>query len=134
MSEFKFTPKKTGLAAILEQQEAERAAEAKLQTINKDADKSTEQKAREENGYVEPELVKHRIGIVFDDSGSMMGQKIKDARDGCKEFLRYCGKNETAVAVYPMNLDALAIDTNLPALAALIEHIEATGGTPMFTT
>lgn len=132
MGGFKFTPKKTGLAALLEEQERARAAEAKLQTITKPQSKQEE--ARQLHGFVEPEAAQERIRIIFDDSASMSGQKIKDARNGCIEFLRYCGVNQVACAVHPMNKEALALDTNLPDLAALINHIEAAGGTPMFTT
>ena len=80
---------------------------------------------------LKPGQMEHRIGIVFDDSGSMRADMIEDAHVGCEEFLRYCEPNKTAVCVYPMNADELSLSTNLPALAMLINGIHATGGTPL---
>jgi len=80
---------------------------------------------------LKPGQMEHRIGIVFDDSGSMRSDMIEDAHVGCEEFLRYCEPNKTAVCVYPMNADVLSLSTNLPALAMLINGIRATGGTPL---
>ena len=80
---------------------------------------------------LKPGQMEHRIGIVFDDSGSMRSDMIEDAHVGCEEFLRYCEPNKTAVCVYPMNADVLSLSTNLPALAVLINGIRATGGTPL---
>ena len=80
---------------------------------------------------LKPAQMEHRIGIVFDDSGSMRPDMIEDAHVGCEEFLRYCEPNKTAVCVYPMNADVLSPSTNLPALAMLINGIRATGGTPL---
>jgi len=78
-----------------------------------------------------PEKVEERLGIVFDDSGSMGGEKIKDAHEGVEEFLRSCAKDKTSVAIYPMNAQPLHLSLNLPALALLTKEIEATGGTPL---
>ena len=64
----------------------------------------------------------------------MQGQKIKDARSGCVEFLRNCALNQVSCAIHPMNKEALDLDTNLPELAALAEHIKGTGSTPMYET
>jgi len=80
---------------------------------------------------LKPGQMEHRIGIVFDDSGSMRTDMIEDAHVGCEEFLRYCEPNKTAVCIYPMNADELSLSTNLPALALLINGIYATGGTPL---
>ncbi len=75
-----------------------------------------------------------RIGIVFDDSGSMGGDKIKNAREGVIEFLRSCKPNQTAVEIRPMNAPALALCTDLPALALLVQNINVSGCTPLLTT
>ena len=80
---------------------------------------------------LKPAQMEHRIGIVFDDSGSMRPDMIEDAHVGCEELLRYCEPNKTAVCVYPMNADVLSLSANLPALAMLINGIRATGGTPL---
>jgi Mg-chelatase subunit ChlD len=78
--------------------------------------------------------MEHRIGIVFDDSGSMCGEPIKNAHAGVEEFLRSCKPQETAVAIYPMNTGALKLSTDLPALAMLVRAIPDSGGTPLVHT
>ncbi len=87
---------------------------------------------------IPPAEMPERIGIVFDDSGSMSHgypkDPIDDAHAGCEEFLRSCKPGQTAVTVYPMNADALHLSTDLPALAVLIDMIPATGGTPALET
>lgn len=75
--------------------------------------------------------MKHRIGIVFDDSGSMSPEQIKDAHDGIEEFLRSCTKDETSVAIYPMNKSGLPLCKNLPAVAIFAKGIYSSGGTPL---
>jgi hypothetical protein len=84
---------------------------------------------------VNPAELEHRIGIVFDDSGSMCGDKIIDARAGVEEFLRSCEPNKTSVAVYPMCSEHFPLTANLPALAILTSKIQALGGsTPLLRT
>ena len=87
-------------------------------------------------GYAElpPNKMPDRIGIVFDDSGSMGGQSIVDAHDGVEKFLRSSKPQTTAVAVYPMNAKPLNLCTTLPVLAQLVRNIQATGGTPAVET
>ena len=58
---------------------------------------------KEQPTFSPAELAKEKIRILFDDSGSMSGQKIKDAIDGCIEFMRNCVLNETACAIHPLN-------------------------------
>lgn len=128
---FQFQPKKQGLEALLGKQKDEEAQIKALQTKHK----STEVEKPFE--YKSPEKATDKIRIIFDDSGSMSGQKIKDAIDGTIEFMRNCVLNQTAVAVHPMNykaVDTTAITTNLPAMAVLIAQIRTTGSTPMFQT
>jgi Mg-chelatase subunit ChlD len=91
-------------------------------------------KQQQEFSYIAPALAKERIRIVFDNSGSMSGQKLRDAQIGCEEFLRACKLNQTAVAVHPMTGTALALTADLPALAACIHGIKIAGNTPMFQT
>src|ERR1700743_839241 len=81
-----------------------------------------------------PGKMPDRIGVVFDDSGSMAGNAITDAHSGVEEFLRSFKPTTTAVAVYPMNDAALKLCTTLPALAQLVRNIRATGGTPAVET
>jgi Mg-chelatase subunit ChlD len=128
---FKFKPKVTGLAAQLNQAKPD----ALIAKTN-----STEQK-KELPIFAEASLASERIRIIFDDSGSMSGEKIKDARDGCVEFMRNCKPNEVACAVHLMNqqlqtklTDLSLLTTNLPALSILISQIQAPGETPLFRT
>lgn len=84
-----------------------------------------------------PEDATHRIGIIFDDSGSMAGSKIEDAHAGVEEFLRCCDPRNTSVAVYPMNHtynSIVLLTTKLYSVAQGVKTITAAGGTPMFDT
>lgn len=101
----------------------------------------TETKEKEKPVYNSAELAKDKLRIIFDDSGSMNGQKIKDAIDGCIEFMRNCPVNETACAIHVMNpnyqpgsTDLTLLTTNLPALSILIQKIKDTGSTPLGET
>ena len=78
--------------------------------------------------------IKDRLGIIFDDSGSMHGSKIREAKDGVIEFLKSCVPNQTAVALYPMNNTCYTLETNLPYLAGKTLEIEAAGSTPLVET
>lgn len=78
-----------------------------------------------------PNEMKDRIGIGFDDSGSMGRQKMQDAHAGVEEFLRCCNKDTTSICVYPFNADPLELNTSLPATALMVKDIHATGGTPL---
>ena len=75
--------------------------------------------------------MEHRIGIIFDDSSSMQHAQLEDAKAGCEEFLRSCEKDNTAVAIYPMNSEELPLNTNLPAVAIMIKAINGYGNTPL---
>lgn len=97
--------------------------------------------AQEDPSYIAstipPQEMTNRIGIEFDDSGSMHGNKIRDAHAGTEEFLRSCDPKTTSVAVYPMNQEdhpVRPLTTDLFLLAQLIKTIDATGGTPLFAT
>jgi Mg-chelatase subunit ChlD len=81
-----------------------------------------------------PEQCEHRIGIVFDDSGSMNHEQIASCHAGIEEFLRSCVRDQTAVCIYPMNAAPTSLTTNLPALAILARAIHATGSTPLQRT
>jgi hypothetical protein len=122
---------KFGLAA--KKEAAKKAAENQLATTQ--ASKALE---------LQPKDMANRIGIIFDDSGSMMGQAIKDAQQGVEEFLRNCEKDNTAVAVYGMGDEdsfnspfasggsktSLSLTTNLPAVAIWCKGLTASWGTP----
>lgn len=99
-----------------------------------------------------PEDCSERIRIVFDDSGSMAGEKIENAKAGVVEFLRNCIPGQTAVAIHLLNGSAyyegswsepdvklpavidkatLSSDLVLVASACASEGLQATGGTPL---
>jgi hypothetical protein len=98
--------------------------------------------------YGAPEKMPERIGIVFDDSGSMHGTPIKNAREGVIEFMRYCTMNLTSVGVFKMSsyedgynygnlLTSEGVGNftaNLPALAAEVATFSCIGTTPMYAT
>lgn len=114
------------VADIMEKQQQEKTALLK------------QDKNKNEIEFTPADEVPEKIRIIFDDSGSMSGDKIKDARAGCIEFLRNCVLNQTACAVHILNpefatdlIDLTSLTTNLPALSVLIEKIRATGGTPL---
>lgn len=139
---FSFKTKKTGLAAALEEQEkARREAAALIKQNNpeqEDKSLTPAQRERKSKGFVEPELAPDRIAILFDDSSSMSSgypvSKIRDAQEGTIEFLKNCQVNLVACGVFPMNAEAIPLDTNLPKTAAIVPLIAATGSTPMYTT
>jgi Mg-chelatase subunit ChlD len=85
-----------------------------------------------------PAEAKNRIGIVFDDSGSMYGNKITDAHAGVEEFIRNCDPKDTALAVYPMNAASGAtqyrLSRRLYEIAQGVKTYSPTGGTPLFET
>lgn len=90
------------------------------------------QQAAKDFQFAAPNTAQERVVIVFDDSGSMSGQKIKDAHEGITEFMRECIPNETAVKIAPLNEVALPFTCNLPSLALAVTKIMDSGGTPLY--
>lgn len=105
---------------------------------------ANKQKAEGIEVPIEPKDATHRIGIVFDDSGSMGGTKISDAHAGTEEFLRSCNPKDTAVTVHPMNTPnrcyghnnhaKIPLTTQMYAAAISIKTFDAIGGTPLFAS
>lgn len=83
---------------------------------------------------VNPEECLHRLGIVFDDSGSMSGQAINDAHSAVTNFLTTCSALETSVAIYPMNAEAKPLTNDYQLITMYINGVYATGGTPLYRT
>lgn len=83
-----------------------------------------------------PEEMADRIGIVFDDSSSMYGQKIEDAKVGVEEFLKCCRPGATAVAVYPFAKNKkINLCSDLLAVAIKVKsEFSADESTPLYTT
>lgn len=74
----------------------------------------------------------NKIALVFDDSGSMSGQDIIDAREAVNGYVSALNIADSAVAIYPLNKAKQPL-TNIPGLIfAYVMGIEATGGTPIY--
>lgn len=124
-------PKQTGLAAKLAQAKANSAS---MSTVVEGAElKAPEAKPITYLAVTDP-TIKDKLGIVFDDSGSMGVIPIKEAKDGVIDFLRNCIPNQTAVALYPMNSRAYKLSTDLPSIANAVLDIKATDCTPLVAT
>lgn len=109
-----FTPKKWGVAAQREQ------AKKLLDELN-------------------PAEMPTKLAIVFDDSRSMATHnekgdktKIEDAKAGIRNFSTQCNPRDTALAVYPLNVDAKPLTCNFDLLNLMVASIGATGGTPLY--
>ncbi|HEY1644828.1 MAG TPA: vWA domain-containing protein [Candidatus Saccharimonadales bacterium] len=98
------------------------------------------QKAVDDFKFATVDQATERVCIVADDSSSMSGQKIADARAGITEFMRECVPNETAVKIHPINADTmyaagnkiLPYSCNLPQHAADVASLHASGSTPLY--
>lgn len=86
--------------------------------------------------WIPPAECSVRGRIVFDDSGSMVGQ-IENAKKGVVEYFRSSIPNQTACAVHCMNTTSwpTALRSDLPQLGAEFEeYYLKSGGTPFFNT
>ncbi|HEY1645251.1 MAG TPA: VWA domain-containing protein [Candidatus Saccharimonadales bacterium] len=94
-------------------------------------------KAAASFSFIKPELATERVEIIFDNSGSMEGQEIKDAKEGVTEFMKACTPNETAIRVVPVDSTrssvTLAFTCDLPAVAMRVQEFKAEGGTPLYS-
>jgi len=89
---------------------------------------------------LDPKTMPTKLAIVFDDSGSMASRNVKDtatkiddAKSGIRNFSSQCNPRDTALAVYPLNVESKPLTCNFDLLNLLVSGIEATGGTPLFT-
>jgi hypothetical protein len=108
-----FKPKKWGIGAKKE------AAKAAIAELN-------------------PEESEHRLGIVFDDSGSMADivddkSKIEHAQAGIRNFSHQCNPKDTSLAIYPLNKEAQKLTCNYDVFNMYVITIGPTGGTPLYT-
>lgn len=106
----KFSTKKTGLAAQRE------AAGLDKTDVIADYTKYT-----------------NRIGIVFDDSGSMQGQPISDAKVGVDEFVRVCNPRDTAVALYHFGKEQYPLTHDMALVSITAQGFDSDFSTPLFT-
>jgi hypothetical protein len=84
-----------------------------------------------------PNESEHRIGIIFDDSGSMSSQvenksKIDHAQIGVRNFVQQCNPKDTSLAIYPLNEKAQQLICDFDVLNLYIGTIRPTGGTPLY--
>lgn len=82
---------------------------------------------------INPLKVPNRIGMVFDDSGSMGGQAIQDAHSAVKNFTASCNFNDTSIAIYPLNLEPKPLTVDYDILNMFVMGIKATGSTALYT-
>lgn len=83
----------------------------------------------------DPHKMEHRIGLIADDSGSMGGQPIEDAKTAIGEFLHACSPQNTAVALYGFSeRRKWKLTVDLVTLDVLKNDFRADQGTPLFTT
>jgi Mg-chelatase subunit ChlD len=137
---------KAGLIAMRKQQALASATSA--QSVSSQSKPEDAMLARAAS-FIKPEDAPERLRIVFDDSGSMAGVKMSNAKEGVVEFLRNCTPNQTAVAVHLLNnepswnvegaeipplIKDSILTSDLLMLASEIksEAVDATDGTPLY--
>jgi len=91
------------------------------------------ERAKAEQPSLDPLQCANRIGLIFDDSASMAGKPVEDARVACEEFLKSCGA-DTAVALYPLNQPPWKLVTEMHLLVFQLLTLQATGSTPTYRT
>lgn len=76
----------------------------------------------------------NKLGILFDDSGSMAYQ-LDLAKEATESFLQACNKNDTAVALYGFSPQRRYKLTNdMISVAMLAKEFQADQSTPLYTT
>ena len=141
---------KEALIALRKKQAAEAAARASGNT-------ESTALARAKT-FIPPEEAQDRLRIIFDNSGSMQGNPIKQAKEGVVEFLRNCTPNATSVAIHllnnkagdeydeeleqynalalPVTIESCTLSSDLVLLASEVSYkaIRPTGSTPLYET
>lgn len=90
--------------------------------------------ATEQLKELNPQEVQNRIGIVIDDSGSMSGEPMDNAKAGVKNFIVSCDYKSTSIAIYPMNAEHKTLTCNYEIASVYTSTLQATGGTPLYET
>lgn len=90
--------------------------------------------AAQQSGAYDPLLKENRIGIVFDDSGSMAGKAIIDAKAGVTAFVTACNPNNTGLALYHFGQHQYSLTVDLPAIDLLAQGLSPDYGTPIWHT
>lgn len=91
------------------------------------------ERAEETISSIDPTKVFNRLGMVFDDSSSMSGKAIEDARIAVKNFTASCDFGNTSISIYPLNKDKKPLTVDYDLLNIFVMGIPASGGTPLYT-
>lgn len=91
------------------------------------------EQASKEINSIDPTKAEHRIGIVFDDSGSMSGDPIKKAKQAVQGFCQTCNPNNTAITVYPLNAQPKPLTNNFALVNMFVNALRDSGGTPLYS-
>jgi hypothetical protein len=94
---------------------------------------ATRQQNEQTIKQLDPTTIPNRIGIVFDDSGSMSGDAIDNAHSAVKNFSLSCNHLDTSIAVYPINASPKNLICDYDILNMYVNGIGATGGTELYT-
>lgn len=146
----KATINKEELIRLAKEQNAAKAAAMAQNAANENNDPGLVRRT----SLIKPENATDKLRIIFDNSGSMEGIKIQNAKEGVVEFLRNCTPNATAVAIHllnntgksqwddrdlirlalPSNIENTTLSSDLILLASEIIHdsVDAVGGTPLY--
>jgi Mg-chelatase subunit ChlD len=78
----------------------------------------------------------NRIGLVFDDSGSMGGEPLAKAKEAVDAFIKSCNPFDTSLALYLFGPDASnrPLTTDLVILNMYVQGLDAPNGTPLYGT
>lgn len=95
--------------------------------------RANRQQAEQKLNEIDPTKVPNRLGLVFDDSGSMAGKAIEDAHSAVKNFTASCNFTDTSICLYPLNIEPKPLTIDYDVLNMFVTGIGATGGTPLYT-
>jgi hypothetical protein len=82
---------------------------------------------------IDPSTVTNRLGLIFDDSGSMSGESISNAHSAVKNFTLSCNFTDTSIAIYPLNKNPKPLTCDYDLINLFVMGIGADGSTPIYT-
>jgi len=95
--------------------------------------RANRQAAREAMKDVNPLTCENRLGLEFDDSGSMSGQPLEDAKNAVRNFTTSCRPQDTSIAVYPMNQESKPLTNDYDLINLYVGGLQIKGNTPLYT-
>lgn len=97
---------------------------------------SKRKQIEEQMKSVDPLTCENRLGLIFDDSGSMSGEKLSNAKTAVQSFTDNCNRLDTSIALYPMNGTKRPLTIDYLALNLMVMGIrdQDLGGTPLWFT